>query len=339
MEGTDSGPRGATRDVADAAGEDAAWPELPWRDWGPTMATLHRWVQIVGSVHLAIAPPIDHWWHVPLRVTPRGLTTGAIEYRQAPFQVDVDFVDHRLRASHDRGGAFEIALEPRSVASFYRDILSGLRDLEVEVDVPTTPVEVADAIPFNIDERHASYDPDHAAAFLRAVLRADRLMRTFRVGFLGEQSPIHFSWGRFDLTASRYSGRLAPLDIGGVPHDAEGFTEEEDAGEEHAIGWWPSSEPHGPAFFAYVYPEPEGIGSAEIRPTTAAYDASRGEFILPYDAVRLADDPEATVIDFFRSTYEAGALLAGWDRPVLEPLPPPEPEPDGFSIWKTDAPW
>jgi Family of unknown function (DUF5996) len=317
---------------------DERWPELPWSEWEPTIATLHMWVQIVGKVRMALAPPLNHWWHVPLYASARGLTTSAIPSGSRHLQVDFDFIDHRVQASTSDGGSFTMALEPKSVAQFYREFMAGLGGLAIEVRVWPYPVEVADAIPFETDEQHASYDPSHAHAFWRGLLQADRVMKTFQTGFVGKASPVHFFWGSFDLAATRFSGRPAPLHPGGAPNCADWVMEEAYSREESSIGWWPPSEPPGPAFYAYTYPEPDRYRSAAVRPSEAFFDAALGLYMLPYDAVRKASDPDATVRDFFQSTYDAGADLGGWDRSVLEPsVRPDRPARRPWSTMGTEA--
>lgn len=307
-----------------------SWPELPWREWQPTISTLHMWVQIVGKVRLALAPPLNHWWHVPLYVSSRGLTTSPIPYRHRLFQVDFDFVEHRLEVTETDGRSFAIVLQPKSIALFYREFMVGLRRLGIDVEISTRPVEVAQAIPFEADEEHASYEPGHARSFWLGLVQAERVMKAFQSGFAGKASPVHFFWGSFDLAATRYSGRAAPLHPGGAPNCPTWVMEEAYSREEISIGWWPSSEAPGPTFYAYAYPEPSGFKSAPVRPPGASFDAQLGEFVLPYDVVRHAQDPDATAQAFFQSTYEAGADLGGWDRPALEThlpqnRPPSEP--------------
>jgi hypothetical protein len=294
------------------------WPALPWQDWAPTIGTVQRWAQIIGGVHLALASPLDHWWNVPLEVTANGLTTGPIDDGAHHFEVDVDCIQHRLGITHSRNGSFVMNLEPMSVAAFYREFLRGLRGLGIGAQIPTSPVVIVDALPFEADEDHRSYEPSHASALWRGVLQADHAMRAFQVGFLGQQRPAQFFWGSFDVAATRSAGRL---------------------GEEFGIGWRPRETAPGPTFYAYVHPEPEGIRSAQVEPADAWFDPEFGEFVLPYDAVRTSADPDALVLEFFRSTYEASAGLAGWDRSALEPIARPRRRRKAFSIWLTDAPW
>jgi hypothetical protein len=297
----------------------ARWPELPWRDWGPTLSTLHMWLQIIGKVRLALAPPLNHWWHVPLYVTARGLTTSPIPSGDREFQVDVDFVEHRLQVTDADPGSFTMSLEPRSVARFYRDFLAGLRSRGIDVSISPRPVEVADAIPFDEDEQHASYDPQHAQSLWRALVQVDRVLKAFQTGFVGKASPVHLFWGGFDLTTTRFSGRPAPSHPGGIPNCPDWVMEEAESHQNVSAGWWPLGDAAGPEFYAYAYPEPDGFRTATVRPEDAYFDGPLGEFLLPYDMVRTAADPDAAVLQFLQSTYEAGADMGGWDRRALEP--------------------
>ena len=306
---------------------DEAWPELPWTEWAPTITTLHMWLQIVGKVRMALAPPLNHWWHVPLYVSSRGLTTSPIPYGRRHFQLDFDFLDHRLDVTDDGGRSFSMPLEAKSVARFYREFMDGLRSLGIDVRIYAKPVEVANAIPFESDEQHATYDPNQARLVWRGLLLADRVMKDFQTGFVGKASPVHLFWGSFDLAASRYSGRPAPLHPGGAPNCPTWVMEEAYSREETSMGWWPSTQPPGPVFYAYAYPEPEGFRSALVGPAGAYFDAQFGEFVLPYDVVRRAADPDAAAHEFFQSTYEAGASLGGWDRATLEPAVLPDRPP------------
>jgi Family of unknown function (DUF5996) len=317
--------RGTERSRTIIGDASARWPELPWRDWEPTLSTLHMWLQIVGKVRLALAPPLNHWWHVPLYVTARGLTTSPIPYRHRVFQIDFDFVEHRLTVSDGDPGVFTMALEPRSVARFYREFFAGLKSRGVDVAIWPHPVEVADAIPFEHDERHASYDSHHAHLLWRALVQVDRVLKGFQTGFVGKASPVHLFWGGFDLATTRYSGRPAPRHPGGVPNCPDWVMEEAESHQNVTAGWWPLSD-GGPAFYSYTYPQPDGFQSAAVRPAHAHFDDRLGEFLLPYDEVRTAADPDAAVLAFLHSTYEAGADLGGWDRLALEPAErPPGP--------------
>ena len=283
------------------------------------MSTLHMWLQIVGKVRLALAAPLNHWWHVPLYVTARGLTTSPIPYGKGEFQVDLDFVEHRLDIIDGDPAAFSMALEPRSVASFYRDFMAGLRSRGIDVAITLHPVEVADGVPFDRDEEHASYDPDHASALWQELVQVDRVLKDFQTGFVGKASPVHLFWGGFDLTTTRYSGRPAPRHPGGIPNCPDWVMEEAESHQNVTAGWWPLGDAPGPAFYAYAYPQPDGFRTATAGPDGAFFDDRLGEFLLPYETVRTAADPDAAVLKFLQSTYEAGADLGGWDRRALEP--------------------
>jgi Family of unknown function (DUF5996) len=321
MSDSPTAPAASTgRPNAGLAGAAAAhWPELPWRDWEPTMSTLHMWLQIVGKVRLALAAPLNHWWHVPLYVTARGLTTSSIPYGEGEFQVDLDFVEHRLDIVDGEPDAFSMALEPRSVARFYRDFMAGLRSRGIDVAISPRPVEVVDGVPFDSDEEHASYDPRHASALWGALVQVDRVLKDFQTGFVGKASPVHLFWGGFDLTTTRYSGRPAPRHPGGIPNCPDWVMQEAESHQNVTAGFWPLGDAPGPAFYAYAYPQPNGFGAARVRPEEAFFDDRLGEFLLPYETVRTAADPDSAVSTFLQSTYEAGADLGAWDRRVLEP--------------------
>jgi hypothetical protein len=311
------------------------WPELPWHDWHDTLATVHMWTQIVGKIRLALTPPLNHWWHVTLFVTARGLTTSPIPYAGGVFEIDFDFVEHRLRVVTSDGRSFATALEPKSVAFFYGELMDTLRRLDIDVRIWPRPVEVEEAIPFEEDEIHASYERAHATAWWRALAEADRVMKMFQGGYVGKVSPVHFFWGGFDLAASRYSGRAAPLHRGGIPNCPDWVMQEATSREEAAFGWWPLDREFGPAFYAYAYPEPGGYRAAAIEPAHAVFDERLGEYVLPWDAVRRAPNPEREVLAFLESTYRAGADLGGWDRSGLEPATLPGTPPTGS--WSTSA--
>jgi Family of unknown function (DUF5996) len=291
---------------------------MPWHDWGDTLATLHMWAQIVGKIRLALAPPLNHWWHVALYVSPRGLTTTSIPYRDRLFQIDFDFNAHRLVIEESGGRAFEMELRPMSVATFYGRIMEGLRSLDIDVVIRTMPTEVSDAIPFELDEQHASYDADHAHALWLGLAAAHRVLTRFRGPFVGKASPVHFFWGSFDLAVTRFSGRSAPLHPGGAPNCPDWVMAEAYSQEVSSAGWWPSSRDLGPVFYSYMYPQPEGFAEARVLPHRASFDRGLGEFILPTDKLATADDPDSVVLDFLERTYATGADLAGWDRATLD---------------------
>jgi Family of unknown function (DUF5996) len=302
----------------DAAGEAGDWPALPFDEWRETCATLHMWTQVVGKVRLALAPHVNHWWQVPLYLTSRGLTTSPVPYGERTFQVDFDFRSHRLLIETADGDSREMRLAPRTVADFYAEFISSLRSLGLEVKVWTTPVEVANPIPFEKDEVHNAYQPEYANRFWRALVQADRVLHRFRSGFLGKCSPVHFFWGSFDLAVTRFSGRPAPPHPG-APGVADSITREAYSHEVSSAGFWPGGDAlPKPIFYAYAYPEPEGFKDFTVRPAEAYYNADFREFVLPYEAARRAPDRDGALLDFLQSTYEAAADLGHWDRAALE---------------------
>jgi hypothetical protein len=295
------------------------WPGLPLSAWADTCATLHLWTQIVGKIRLAHTPLINHWWQVPLYVTSRGLTTSPIPYGARNFQLDFDFIDHHLVIQTSDGATERIALAPRSVADFYSEVMSRLRGLGLETRIWTMPVEIPDAIPFDQDRQHQSYDADYAQRFWRVLLQADRVCTLFRSRFLGKASPVHFFWGSFDLAVTRFSGRAAPTLTSNSPNLGAWVMQEAYSHEVSSCGFWPGNGGFGQAaFYSYAYPEPSGFATAAVRPDAAFYSQDLGQFILPYDAVRLAPSPDERVMDFLESTYDAAADLAQWDRTALE---------------------
>ncbi len=297
-------------------GDDAElWPTLPLAEWQETHDTLHMWMQMVGKTRLALAPKQNHWWHVPLYVSARGLTTTPIPYGARAFEVELDFIDHRLRVETSEGATRAVALRPQAVADFYREYLSALAGLGIAVRLWPVPVEVERAIPFLDDRLHASYDPAHAHRFFQVLSHADRITKRFQGRFLGKSSPVHFFWGAFDLALTRFSGRRAP-----EPAASEwSVLREANSHEEISVGFWPGSATVAePAFYAYARPEPAGLASMSIRPPAAFYSPELADFILPYEAVRSAPSPDDTVLDFYQGAYDAAADLAHWDRAALD---------------------
>jgi hypothetical protein len=296
-----------------------SWPSLPLEEWQDTCTTIHLWTQIVGKVRLIRSPWINHCWHVTLYVTARGLTTSSIPYATRTFQIDFDFIDHRLilRSSDGRTGGF--ALEPQSVATFYKRLMEELASLGLPVKISARPNEVADPIPFAEDELHRAYDPEYANRFWRILVQVNRVFTEFRARFIGKCSPVHFFWGASDLAVTRFSGRRAPEHPGGVPNLPDWVTRESYSHEVSSCGFWPGGGaiPYA-AFYAYAYPEPEGFARQPLRPEAAFYSNDLREFILPYDAVRESESPDETLLEFLQSTYEAAANLAAWDRVALE---------------------
>ena len=296
-----------------------AWPSLPLEEWKDTYATLHMWTQIVGKIRFAQTPWINHSWHVTLYVTSRGLTTSPIPYGEKTFELDFDFIDHRLVIETSGGDVRFIELRPRSVADFYSEVMSTLRDLGLDIRIHTLPNEVADPVPFEKDGQHASYDPDYANRFWRILVQTDRVFKEFRARFIGKCSPVHFFWGSFDMAVTRFSGRTAPPHPGGVPHLPDVVAREAYSHEVSSCGFWPGGGPVPyPVFYSYAYPAPEGFKDAPVKPSGAFYSTDLGEFILPYDEVRKAGQPGEMLLDFLQSTYEAAANLAKWDRHALE---------------------
>jgi hypothetical protein len=297
----------------------ADWPELRLADWIDTRDTLQMWLQIVGKVRLRLTPPLNHSWHSTFYLTARGLTTSPIPFGTRLFHVDLDFVDHRLIIATIDGASGGFPLEPQSVATFYARLMEELTRLGLPVHISAKPNEVANAIPFALDEVHRSYDRDPAQRCWRALSQADRVMKQFRTRFIGKASPVHLFWGGMDLAVTRFSGRTAPPHPGGIPNLPDEVTREAYSHEVSSCGFWSGTDPvNYPAFYAYAYPQPLGFAEARVRPDGAFYSTDFGEFILPYDRVRGAADPDATLLEFLQSTYEAAADLARWDRAALE---------------------
>ena len=300
-----------------------AWPAFPYEEWKNTYQTLHRWLQIAGKVRLAQSPWVNHQWHVTLYVTSRGLTTSPIPHGTRTFEIVFDFIESALWIHASDGRSRTMMLEQQSVARFYRRLMGQLEDLELPVKINPKPNEVADATPFNEDQEHKFYDPDAAANFWRVLVQVDRVFKQFRGRFAGKCSPVHLFWGGCDLAVSRFSGRRAPEHPGGVPNMPDRLIREAYSHECSSCGFWPGGESFPqPMFFSYAYPPPAGFSTARVRPEAARFDSSLGEFVLPYDAVRESADPDATLLEFLQSSYEAAADLGGWDRAALEMKPP-----------------
>jgi hypothetical protein len=296
----------------------ADWPALPFSEWSETCATLHLWTQIVGKIRLAHTPTVNHWWNVPLYVTSRGLTTSPMSRGPQGFQIDFDFIDHRLIISTCAGAIETIDLAPRSVADFQAELMGRLRALDLETHIWTMPVEIPDAIPFELDHDHAAYDPEYVNRFWHVLVQVDRLLNQFRARFTGKVSPVHFFWGSFDMAVTRFSGRTAPAMNSDSPNLGAWVMREAYSHEVSSCGFWPGNGYGRAAFYSYAYPEPAGFGQVPIRQDATFYDAALGQFILPYDAVREARSPDVEVMRYLQGTYEAAADLAGWDRAALE---------------------
>jgi hypothetical protein len=284
------------------------WPALPFSEWEATCDTLHMWAQIVGKTRLALSPPQNHWWHVPLYVTPRGLSTSPIPFGNLTFEVEFDFVAHeaaiRTSVGHGRG----IPLYPRSVADFYAEYMACLRALGIEVTISLSPEEFDDTTPFDEDRHHASYDPEYVERFRRILIQSDSVLKKFRARFLGKSSPVHFFWGSFDLAVTRFSGQLCTPPVKPDPIMSEAYSH-----EVISCGFWPGDRKFKhPAFYAYALPARPGIDKEP------SWNTQMGEFILEYEAIREAEAPERAILDFCQTTYEAAAKLAQWDRQALE---------------------
>jgi hypothetical protein len=301
---------------------EVLWPELPTAEWRDTCATLQLFTQIAGKIRLARSPWLNHSWHVTLYVTARGLSTSPIPDGKRSFQIDFDFIAHDLRISTSDGAERQFALSGHSVASFYKAVMAALRELGIDVEIDEMPNEMPEPIKFSQDTQHASYDGDAVERFFRILVNADRVFKQFRTGFLGKASPVHFFWGSFDLAVTRFSGRRAPRHSGGVPNLPDAVACEAYSHEVSSAGFWPGSGAIDyPAFYSYAYPEPPGYRATKVRPDAAFFSEALGEFILPYDAVRLAADPDQALLDFLQSSYEAAANGAKWDREALECAP------------------
>ncbi|WP_199582787.1 DUF5996 family protein [Blastococcus sp. TF02-9] len=289
-------------------------------DWIDTRDTLHLWLQIVGKVRMAHAPMLNHWWQTTLYVSPRGLTTSAVPYADGSFDIEFDFIEHLLRIRHSDGRQRTVALEPKSVAEFYGQTMAALDELDIETPIHASPNEVQEAIPFAEDHVHASYDRAAAHSFWRQLLQADRVLEEFRSHFVGKVSPVHFFWGAMDLACTRFSGRPAPPHPGGAPNCPDWVMVEGYSGELSSAGFWPGGGEEG-AFYAYAYPEPAGFAEQPGLPEGAFYSHELSEYLLPYEVVAEAADPDATLTEFLQATYEAAAVHGRWDRAALEDDP------------------
>jgi hypothetical protein len=295
------------------------WPDLPFAAWSDTCDTLQLWTQIAGKVVLALTPLVNHWWNVTFRVTARGLAARSIPYQGRAFDLVFDFANHRLDIEASDGRVESFALKPMPVADFYAEFMNRLRRLGIDVHIWTTPCEIENCTTFDRDRTHAQYDRDFVQRFWRALVPADRVMKEFRARFIGKASPVHFFWGSFDLAVTRFSGRTAPPPKGVTPNVASWVMAEAYSHEVSSCGFWPGNGGYGrAAFYVYAYPEPPGYGDTPLRTAEAFYDKNLGQFILPYDAVRQARDPDALLLGFLQETYAAAADLAKWERKALE---------------------
>jgi hypothetical protein len=293
-----------------------SWPELKFSEWQDTYATLHMWTQVIGKIRLKQTPLVNHWWNVPLYVSARGLTTSPMSYDERIFEIEFDFIDHVLVIKCSDGAEKQLPLRPQSVAAFYAEVMAALRELGLAVEIWTLPVEIPNPIRFEEDHEHASYDADYANRFWRALVKIDEVLKEFRARFIGKVSPVHFFWGSFDMAVTRFSGKVAPERPG-----ADLITREAYSHEVISHGFWPGNKDMEAAFYSYTAPEPAGLAEATVLPASAFYSKEQKEFFLLYEEVIKPDSSgsaEKTLMDFFQSTYEAGADLAHWDRAALE---------------------
>ena len=297
----------------------AIWPELSYPAWKETGDALHLWTQVAGKVRLALTPWLNHSWHVPLYVDARGLTTSPIPYGSRTFEIGFDFIDHIVDITTGEGARKTVPLQPQSVAAFYAAMMQALADLGIDVRIGELPSEIPGAIPFSRDRAPRAYEAEQANRFWRVLVQADRVLKLFRTGFIGKASPVHFFWGSFDLAVTRFSGRPAPPHPGGVPGLSDAVVREAYSHEVSSAGFWPGGGGADyPAFYSYAYPEPPGFRSSAVEPSGSFFSEAMSEFLLPYDAVRRAVDPDAALLSFLHSTYEAAANAGQWDRAALE---------------------
>ncbi len=304
-------------------GVESIWPPLPFQEWKESCETLQMWTQIAGKVKLELAPFLNQWWGVAFFVTPRGLTTATIPYGNRTFEINFDFIDHNLSIVTSDDSRKFVPLIPRSVADFYQEFMATLLALDIDVTINTMPVEIPDPIPFEENRVHASYDPVYVNRWWRIMMQVDKVLQRYRTPFVGKSSPVQFYWGSFDLNQTRFSGK--PAD---PPAGAPRFLQLAENEQNVACGFWPGNVTFSgvtlgePAFYSYTYPEPPGFKEATVRPNAAHYDSRLGEFVLLYKDAYAAASPEQAIMDFYQSTYEAGARLAGWDRGALESSDP-----------------
>lgn len=289
------------------------WPELILEEWQDTLATLHMWTQIVGKIRMQQTPLVNHWWNVTLYVTARGLTTSPIPYEDRTFEIEFDFIDHKLRVDCSDGKMTSLELHPQTVAALYKRLMTTLREMDIDVKIWHMPVEIPNPIAFDEDYVHKSYDAGYVHRFWHALVNIDEVFKEFRARFLGKVSPVHFWWGSFDHAVTRFSGRPAP------PREvSDVWTQEAYSHEVISHGFWPGGNGVQAAFYAYAAPEPAGLSNAKVQPAAAFYSQDMKEFLLPYAAVRQSPSPEKALLDFCQSTYEAAADLGKWDRKALE---------------------
>ena len=299
--------------------ESQRWPSIPVAGWQDTRDTLQLYTQVVGKIRLANEPLVNHWWNTTLYVTATGLTTSVMPHPTgSAFQIDFDFCAHRLDISTVDGASRSLRLEDRPVADFFEAVMAMLDELGLATTIWPVPVEIPDAIPFADDRTHNRYDPDAVHRFWLALVEMQRVFNTFRARFVGKASPVHLFWGALDLAYTRFSGRAAPAHPGGAPNCGPHVMLEAYSHEVSSCGYWPGPPGEEGVFYAYAYPEPPGYRDTHITPERARWDDGLGEFILPYETVRTADDPDAVLLAFLQSTYDAAATTAQWDRTALD---------------------
>lgn len=298
------------------------WPKLEYAEWKPTYETLHRWLQIIGKLRMCKSPWANHSWNTTLYLSSRGLTTSAIPLGDRNLTIELDFFDHKILFTESMGKQITLNLQEESVASFYKRFLGALRELNVQPTFEGTPNEVMDATPFDQDERHCTYNKDQAFTCFQVLVRVSNVLQDFRADFIGKSSPVHFFWGSFDLAVTRFSGRRAPQHPGGIPHLSNEVVREAYSHEVISCGFWPGNDMYPQAaFYAYAYPEPEAFGQARVMPQEAFYHPDLHEYILDYDKVRTASNPQEIIRTFFNSAYREAAFLGSWDRIALEISP------------------
>ena len=309
-----------TADHNKTARDVDVWPELPQSAWSETCATLQLWTQVVGKIRLALTPPLNHTWNVTLYPTARGLTTSPMPHGFRMLQIDFDFIDHALLLETSDGARATIALKPMTVAAFYQQVMAALDGLGTPVRIWQMPMEVEQPVPFDQDQTHQAYDPEYVQRFWRILLQTTRVFGIFRARFTGKVSPIHLFWGALDLACTRFSGRPAPEhpSMAGLP---DRVTRDAYSHEVSSCGFWPGAPGIEALFYSYAYPQPPGYAESPIAPATAGFNAQLGEFVLPYEAVRTSSEPDAALLQFLQSTYEAAANCAHWDRAALESVP------------------
>jgi len=299
--------------------EKMSWPELSYEHAKATYETVHLWTQIVGKIKLECMPWINHSWHTTLLVSTTGLTTGTLSSSQKHFQIDFNFLKHQLEISTSKGEYEQISFKDLSVASCYHQLFHILKKFKLDIKINTTPNELVNPLQLDKDEEHCTYDKGHTSKLHQALLNVNSVFNKFRAEFIGKSSPSHFFWGSFDLAVTRFSGRTAPKHPGGVSNLPDWVAQEACSHEVSSSGFWPGNEmvPFA-AFYNYSYAEPDGFRNVIVKPKTAYYKAEMGEFLLPYSEVQQAKDPEAMLLEFLHSTYNAAVDLAKWDREALE---------------------